>query len=211
MADKHRAALPPDPALIACYLTRTKRMGLLKPREETERVQAVHALHALYRQWQQDVATALKSQPVEKLADSMEELRAGYRARGAPQNFDSLLRAFFDKASRRIWASRDPPETMAIFWHGKPRRGRRAEDNADRNLELAVAVQQRVDAGASVEAAIGAVVDEERWCLSAEAIHKIYYGVGGTAAQAELALRALRDPVNWRSGSEEEEGTDEAV
>jgi hypothetical protein len=62
---------------------------------------------------------------------------------------------------------------VRIFWEGAPHSGRTREDNAERDLDLAIAVQEHVYAGSSKEKAIFAVA--ETAYLSADAVHKIYY------------------------------------
>jgi hypothetical protein len=126
---------------------------------------------------------------------------------GAPPGFEPMLRIFFEHAGRAIFATPDPLAAMRVFWKRKPRRGRKAEANAERDLAFAVAVQERVDAGAgatSQDAAIAAVAAEarggrERVFPSDENVHKIYYRLKDRACLT-LAQRALQE--SWRSGQE---------
>jgi hypothetical protein len=140
---------------------------------------------------------------------------------GAPRHFDRMLRAFFEHAGRAIFASPDPLAAMRGFWKGNPWRVRKPKaKKAERDLALAVAVQERVDAGKSIEAAIGAVAAEARTAArtnaeskprkrkadgaddgfpSDESVHKIYYRLRDKIC-LDRAWPALVE--SWRSGQE---------
>jgi len=131
---------------------------------------------------------------------ALQQRRADWIALGAPLDFDRALCVFFERAGRVIFANPDPSAAMRIFWEGKPRRGRRAEDNAERNFELAAAVQERVDAGETIEDASHAVGEAARPCLSEEAVRKVYYRLR-VKVRAERAFRAL-----WYAGDNDPSG-----
>jgi hypothetical protein len=143
---------------------------------------------------------ALDRQPA--LADYAEDaLRQLHRhwidELGAPADFDRALRDFFDRAGRALFASPDPLAAMRLLWEGPPRRGRRAEDNAERDYRLAMAVQERVDAGATIEAASASVGEAGRPYLSGEAVRKAY-NRWRLEVRAERELRAI-----WNVGGKE--------
>jgi len=108
---------------------------------------------------------------------------------GAPPFFDRLLRVFFERARHIIFASPDPPTAMRNFWEGGvPVKGRRKEDNVDRNRKITTAVLDRVDAGEKLADAIRAVAALPRLHLSPEAVWTIYYA----CYEEERAVRGLR-------------------
>ena len=86
-------------------------------------------------------------------------VRERWIALGAPNLFDGLLRGFFDRAGRVIFESPNPLTAMRDFWEGKPLRGRRREDNLERNRTITAAVQDRVETGEENEKAIAAVAE----------------------------------------------------
>jgi hypothetical protein len=141
---------------------------------DRRRVKAVRELHAFYKRWASE-AREVEAAGADNAAieTALQQRRAHWIALGAPPDFDRALRDFFERAGRSIFSNPDPKNAMRIFWEGAPLRGRTREDNAERDLDLAIAVQERVYAGSSKEKAIYAVA--EITCLSAEVIHKIYY------------------------------------
>ena len=192
------AELPPNPARIGEYLADSqvtagdvRRNGAAALRKSAK---YVRALHAIWRQWKADIAAVLS-----RRLSYTEELEAIVQLRkhwitslGAPADFDRALRDFFDRLGRVIFASPDPLSAMRVFWEGPPRRGRRAEDNAERNYALAMAVQERVDAGATVEAASAAIGETAH--LSEEAMRKIYN-------QRRLEVLAVQElQATWNVG-----------
>jgi hypothetical protein len=107
---------------------------------------------------------------------------------GAPPLFDRLLRVFFERAGRIIFASPDPATAMRDFFAGVPVRGRR-KDNVARDRKITAAVLNRVDAGEKLTAAIKAVADASRRpSLSHQAVRTIY----DDCREEALAVRALR-------------------
>jgi hypothetical protein len=151
---------------------------------DRRRVKAVRELHTWFLKWQSEQravedavirSAELLRLPWPKAAieTALQRRRAHWIALGAPPDFDRALRDFFERAGRSILSTPDPATAMRIFWEGAPLRGRTREDNAERDLDIAIAVQEHVYAGSSKEKAIFAVA--ETACLSAEAIHKIYY------------------------------------
>jgi hypothetical protein len=188
---------PPHPALLNLYLryaqptaddVRVDGAATV----EARRVKYVRALHTLLRRWKAYVkaVTALHTLSLKSKAAIagtpgrrlpwQEELQAVQRARehwigtlGAPPNFDLLLQDFFDCSIRAILASPAPLTALRVFWKGTPRRGRKKETNAERNFNLALAVEEKVNAGLSIEEACGAVAETAE--LSCENVHKIYY------------------------------------
>jgi len=117
-------------------------------------------------------------------------VRERWIALGAPNLFDGLLRGFFDRAGRVIFESPNPLTAMRDFWEGKPLRGRRREDNLERNRTITAAVQDRVETGEENEKAIAAVA--EALCMPYDTVHKIYYA----HCLEERAVRGLRARLN---------------
>jgi hypothetical protein len=152
---------------------------------------------------------------------AIQQRREHWIGLGAPRGFDRMLWIFFEHAGRAIFASPDPMAAMRAFWEGKPWQIRKTKaKNAERDLALAVAVQERVDAGESIEAAIGAVAAEARTAArtnaelkprkrkadnpdggfpSDESVHKIYYRLRDKIC-LDRAWPALVE--SWRSGQE---------
>jgi hypothetical protein len=128
---------------------------------------------------------------------AIQQRREHWIGLGAPRHFDRMLRIFFERAGRAIFASPDPPAAMRIFWKGKPWQVRKETEKAERDFALAVEVQTRIYGGANGVAARKAVADAA--CLSAEDIRKIYYR-WRDEAQLMLAWPAL--VANWRTGEE---------
>jgi hypothetical protein len=151
---------------------------------DKRRVKAVRELHTWFLKLQSEQravedevirsAELLRARPKDSIETALQQLRAHWIALGAPPDFDRAIRDFFERAARAIFSTPDPATAMRIFWEGAPHRGRKKEDNAERDLDLAIAVQERVYAGSSKEKAIYAVAKTA--CLSADVIHKIYYG-----------------------------------
>ena len=151
---------------------------------DKRRVKAVRELHTWFLKWQSEQravedavirsAELLRlSWPKDSIETALQRRRMYWIALGAPPDFDRALRDFFERAARAILSTPDPATATRIFWEGAPLRGRTREDNAERDLDLAIAVQERVYAGSSKEKAICAVA--ETAYLSTEVIHKIYY------------------------------------
>jgi hypothetical protein len=184
--------------LISTYLRDANPDGVEarldgKAAVKERRAVAVRALHAIWLQWRAEAAAVTHSLPVGDYHDeALRQLHQHWIAElGAPHFFDDLMRVFFDRAGRVIFASPDPPTAMRDFWEGKPVRGRRAEDNAERNRKLTEAVQDRVDSGETNEKAIAAVAETAG--MRCDTMHKIYY-------EKFLEVRAARQlRAMWNS------------
>jgi hypothetical protein len=168
---------------------------------EVRRAAAVGALHNLWLRWKADIAEVSgQGLPLPEELQACQQVHEHWVVTlGAPLDFDRSLQDFFLRAGHVIFASPDPPAAMRVFWEGAPHRGRRAETNADRDLDLAIAVQKRVNDGASIEAASDAVGKSGPPYLSGEAVRKVY-NRWRLEARATLALQAPEDI--WRRGSE---------
>jgi hypothetical protein len=150
-----------------------------------------------------EVVTRWAQAEMAAVADAIERQREHWETPcdkgglGAPPGFADMLRIFFEQAGRAIFASPDPAAAMRVFREGTPRRGRRKEDNALRDLALAVAVQKRVCVGATRVAAREAVAEKAH--LSADNIRKIDYR---WRDEAQLTLARLALVESWRTGRE---------
>jgi hypothetical protein len=192
------AALPPSPALIEDYLCAAQwptaadvqRYG--RAALDAERVKAVRALRTLWQQWHAEVAEPQSGLLLPARVHAQRVRERWIAELGAPEDFDFELQDFFDRAGRVIFMSADPPAAMRVFWEGMPRRGR--PDNAERDIALAIDVQERINAGATSVAAREAVAAKA--CLSDDDIRKIYYRWRVTAS-AELAVQRLEKL--WRA------------
>jgi hypothetical protein len=149
-------------------------------------VKGVSALHTLWRRWKAEVrATRSAASFVAEISGRRlpwsEELQTfqwaheHWIALGAPPDFDRLLQDFFDWSTRAIFASPDPLAAMRVFWEGAPRRGRKKETNAERNFDLALAVQKLVNANAGMSNETACAAVAETAGLSSDEVHKIYY------------------------------------
>jgi len=211
MRNRSRKAvdLGPNPASIRAYL-RDAQPDVIdaqmdgKAAVEERRASAVRALQALWRQWKAEVVKETHEvEAARQLCDEAPaadiavrfkgpEIEAARRVRerwialGAPHFFDDLLRVFFDRAGRVIFESPYPPAAMRDFWEGKPMRGRRKEDNAERDRKITADVQDQVDAGETIEKAIAAVA--ETVGMRSDTVHKIYYAY----CLEERAVRELQ-------------------
>ena len=136
---------------------------------DKRRVKAVRELHTWFLKLQSEQravedevirsAELLRAWPKDAIETALQQRRAHWIALGAPPDFDRALRDFFERAARAIFSTPDPATAMRIFWEGAPLRGRKKEDNAERDLDLAIAVQERVYAGLSQEKAIHAIAE----------------------------------------------------
>jgi hypothetical protein len=185
----------PQPRLIPLYLrdaqvtendVRDDGAGAVDAR----RAEAVKALHTLWRQWRAD-CSAISCLPVgDYHGEALRQLHRHWVAElGAPPWFNRALQDFFDRAGRIIFASPNPVTAMRVLWGGR-RRGRSAEANAERDRNLTEAVQDQIDAGVSIEKAIGAVA--ERVGMRRDTLHKIYYNKC-LEVRAARELRTLWD------------------
>jgi hypothetical protein len=173
------AELPPNPARISEYLADAQVTAADLRRDGAaalaRRAKAVRALHAIWLKWKAATLSTGNLPLADYADDALRQLHQHWIGElGAPADFDRALRDFFDRAGRVLFASPDPLTAMRVLWEGPPRRGRRAEDNAERDYRLAMAVQERVDDGASIEAASAAVGEAGRPYLSGEAVRKAY-------------------------------------
>jgi hypothetical protein len=145
------------------------------------------------QQWKADLTTKCHGLTAEAAIEATEILRAHWiTARGASRDFDFELQDFFDRAGRAIFSSQEPDAAMHVFWNGRARRGRRAEDHAERDYAMALAVQEQRDAGKSVGAASDAVGKAAVGGvhLTGEAVRKVY-NRWRREVRAERALQAL--------------------
>jgi hypothetical protein len=145
----------PDPAYLHDY--RADALPTVtqfaQPGAATRRVRAIRALHTLWRRWQADVANISPSLSLKEHVEAIKALREAYAAKGAPANYDLELRAFVRQISEVIWASPDPLAYMTALWTVIPKKLGAPRRTENRNLYLAVDIQELVDEGKTVDQA----------------------------------------------------------
>jgi hypothetical protein len=107
----------------------------------------------------------------ERRIAAVRKLRALYQS----PFVDDRVRNFFNENWLRILRAPDPAAAAAELFNGKPRRGRKPDSTA-RNFRIARAVQERVDAGKTVEQACEAVRQQHAPQVTWERVREIYYG-----------------------------------
>ncbi|MFI4976666.1 MAG: hypothetical protein ACHP84_19190 [Caulobacterales bacterium] len=118
-------------------------------------------------------------------------LHAIYRRQISGGRADRRLTDFFSRQADRVWASRDPLQTLANLF-GSPSSRDVSVNDRDRDFEICVLIAQRIWRGEDFDDIV-VDLEEDRMFggLSADQLTRIYRACDQRAVNAEVARRAI--------------------